>query len=112
MQDVNKTGTLSSEDVLPTSSGLMMAAMSNQVEVVATLVKFDGLDINLRGMLENTALTFAAGQVHLTNDNQLVLILTSGFQRHYAPPPQIWCRPIHHRLFRQIKFRSGCFSYK
>ena len=65
MQDVNTTSTLSSQDVLPTSSGLMMAANSNQAEVVARLVKLDGLDINLRGMHENTAFTFAAGQVHL-----------------------------------------------
>ena len=112
MQDVNTTGTLSTQDLIPTSSGLMMAAMSNQAEVVARLVKIESLDINLRGMQENTALTFAAGQVHLAKCHQLVLILTSGLQRHYAPPSQIGCRPKRHQFFRQFKFRSGGFSYK
>ena len=72
MQDVNTTGTPSSPDVLSTTSGLMMAAMSNQVEVVERLVKLDNLNINLRGMQENTALTFAAGQVRSARDTQLV----------------------------------------
>ena len=73
MQDVNTTGTPSSPDVLSTTSGLMMAAMSNQVEVVERLVKLDNLNINLRGMQENTALTFAAGQVQSARDTQMVL---------------------------------------
>eukprot|EP00091_Calanus_sinicus_P000772 TRINITY_DN10709_c0_g1_i1.p1 TRINITY_DN10709_c0_g1~~TRINITY_DN10709_c0_g1_i1.p1 ORF type:complete len:211 (-),score=44.24 TRINITY_DN10709_c0_g1_i1:106-738(-) len=69
--DVNTTGTPSSPDVLSTTSGLMMAAMSNQVEVVERLVKLDNLNINMRGMQENTALTFAAGQGY----KDIVLIL-------------------------------------
>ena len=62
---MNTTGTPSSPDVLATTSGLMMAAMSNQVEVVERLLELDHLDVNMRGMQENTALTFAASQVPL-----------------------------------------------
>ena len=40
----------------------MMAAMSNQAEVVERLVKLAECDINMRGLGLNTALTFAAGQ--------------------------------------------------
>ena len=40
----------------------MMAAMSNQAEVVERLVKLAECDINMRGLGHNTALTFAAGQ--------------------------------------------------
>ena len=39
----------------------MMAAMSNQLEVVERLVKEAECDINMRGLGNNTALTFAAG---------------------------------------------------
>ena len=40
----------------------MMAAMSNQLEVVERLVRVAECDINMRGIGHNTALTFAAGQ--------------------------------------------------
>ena len=63
MQDVNTTGTPSSPNVLSTTSGLMMAAMANQIEIVERLLKEPNCDVNMRGMQENTALTFAAGQV-------------------------------------------------
>ena len=62
---MNTTGTPSSPDVLSTTSGLMMAAMSNQVEVVERLLREESLDVNMVGMQGNTALTFAAGQVRV-----------------------------------------------
>ena len=60
--DVNTTGTPHSPDTLSGTSGLMMAAMSNQLEVVERLVMLPQLDINRRGLGQNSALTFAAGQ--------------------------------------------------
>ena len=74
-QNVNTTGTPSSPDVLSTTSGLMMAAMSNQVEVVERLLKIDKLNVNMKGMQENTALTFAAGQVRRILSDVVGLIL-------------------------------------
>jgi len=60
--DINTTGTPNSPDVLSGTSGLMMASMSNQVEIVERLVRMPELDINRKGLGENSALTFAAGQ--------------------------------------------------
>jgi len=74
--DVNTTGTPSSPDVLSTTSGLMMAAMSNQVEVVERLLKEESLDVNMVGMQGNTALTFAAGQGY--KDIVLALLMSGG----------------------------------
>ena len=73
-QDVNTRGTPSSADVLSSTSGLMMAAMSNQAEVVERLLRVETVDVNMRGMQENTALSFAAGQV--SGNHTVVLYLT------------------------------------
>ena len=61
-QDVNTTGTPNSLDLLAGTSGLMMAAMSNQVLVVRRLLEVAECEVNMRGLGLNTALTFAAGQ--------------------------------------------------
>ena len=62
---MNTTGTPTSPgSVLGGTSGLMMAAMSGQLEVVERLVLCPDLDINRRGLGDNSALTFAAGQGH------------------------------------------------
>ena len=73
LQDVNTTGTPHSPELLAGTSGLMMAAMSNQAEVVARLVEEADCDINMRGLGLNTALTFAAGQ----GSSQVLLSLLS-----------------------------------
>merc|ERR1719500_2151253 len=73
--DVNTRGTPSSAAVLSTTSGLMMAAMSNQVEIVERLLKVEAIDVNMRGMQENTALTFAAGQGY---KDIVLMLLRSG----------------------------------
>jgi len=73
--DVNATGTPSSPDLLASTTGLMMAAMSNQVDVMERLLRQDKLDVNKRGMQENTALTFAAGQGY---KDIVLLLLRSG----------------------------------
>ena len=61
---MNTTGTPHSPDLLSGTSGLMMAAMSNQTEVVERLVQEAQCHVNMRGLGDNTALTFAAGQGH------------------------------------------------
>jgi len=73
--DVNTTGTPSSPDLLASTTGLMMAAMSKQVEVVERLLQVDQLDVNKRGMQDNTALTYAAGQGY---KDIVLLLLRSG----------------------------------
>ena len=53
----------------------MMAAMSNQLEVVERLVQVPECDVNMRGLGHNTALTFAAGQ---GNSLPVISLLRSG----------------------------------
>ena len=77
--DVNTTGVPDYPDtgpsVLSGTTGLMMAAMSGQTEVVERLVRVPELDINRRGLGQNSALTFAAGQ---GNTEILLTLLRSG----------------------------------
>ena len=76
--DVNTTGTPTA-DLLSGTSGLMMAAMSNQIEVVERLVRREELDINRKGLGQNSALTFAASQGYTAI---LLLLLRSGADPH------------------------------
>ena len=76
--DVNTTGTPTA-DLLSGTSGLMMAAMSNQIEVVERLVRRQELDINRKGLGENSALTFAASQGYT---DTMLLLLRSGADPH------------------------------
>ena len=74
--DVNTTGVPDTgPSVLSGTTGLMMAAMSGQTEVVERLVRVPELDINRRGLGQNSALTFAAGQ---GNTEILLTLLRSG----------------------------------
>ena len=74
--EVNTTGVPDSgPSVLSGTTGLMMAAMSGQTEVVERLVTVPELDINKRGLGQNSALTFAAGQ---GNTEILLTLLRSG----------------------------------
>ena len=73
---MNTTGTPTSPgSVLGGTSGLMMAAMSGQLEVVERLVLCPDLDINRRGLGDNSALTFAAGQGHTQVSYYIVSII-------------------------------------
>ena len=74
--DVNTTGVPDTgPSVLSGTTGLMMAAMSGQTEVVERLVRVPELDINRRGLGQNSALTFAAGQ---GNTEILLTLVRSG----------------------------------
>merc|ERR1719234_2119229 len=64
--DVNTTGVPSSDlpsDVLSNTSGLMIATMAQQVEVVERLLEEKDLDVDRRGKNGETALTIGALQV-------------------------------------------------
>ena len=75
---MNTTGVPDSgPSVLSGTTGLMMAAMSGQTEVVERLVMVPELDINRRGLGHNSALTFAAGQ---GNTEILLTLLRSGYR--------------------------------
>lgn len=63
--NVNQTGEFG-------NTGLMMAAIQNQVEVLERLLDLDTVDINQRGIQGNTALTYAAGQGHSFAVYQLI----------------------------------------
>ena len=76
--EVNTTGVPDTGDsVLSGTTGLMMAAMSGQTEVVERLIRLPELDINRRGLGQNSALTFAAGQ---GNTEILLTLLRSGLK--------------------------------
>merc|ERR1719481_1482253 len=63
--DLNTVGTPTAPDVLASTTGLMMAAMSGQEEVIRYLIGRAELDIDFKGMQGNTALTYAVGQGHI-----------------------------------------------
>merc|ERR1711994_1092347 len=54
------------------NSGLMMAAMENQVEVLDCLLRLDNIDVNMTAIQGNTALTYAAAQGNSIAVSQLV----------------------------------------
>merc|ERR1712192_367754 len=75
--DVNTTGVPSSlpSDVLSNTSGLMIATMAQQVEVVERLLEEKDLDVDRRGKNGETALTIGALQ---GSDECVSLLLRAG----------------------------------
>merc|ERR1712203_301991 len=73
--DVNTVGVPSSQDALTNTSGLMIATMAQQVDVVERLLAEEDVDVDRRGKNGETALTIAALQ---GSDECVSLLLRAG----------------------------------
>merc|ERR1712203_445684 len=73
--DVNTVGVPSSQDALTNASGLMIATMAQQVDVVERLLAEEDVDVDRRGKNGETALTIAALQ---GSDECVSLLLRAG----------------------------------